>query len=185
MSKEPIYLAGPDVFLSDVQKQRIREIKGKICAEFGFKPVFPVDGSEMVASEIFGADCSLMSRTDVKVGLFNLSPFRGPSADPGTVFELGYMYALGKRVFGYTNSESDYRGRIKGWTKDSNNKLWDQHGYFVEDYKLADNLMVECAVLSSGGVIKRVKEQPVSERDPLAALEAFRACLRELRSRIP
>jgi nucleoside 2-deoxyribosyltransferase len=58
MSREPIYLAGPDVFLSDVQKQRIREIKGKICAEFGFKPVFPVDGSQMVASEIFGADCS-------------------------------------------------------------------------------------------------------------------------------
>jgi len=30
--------------------------------------------------------------------VFNLTPFRGPSADAGTVFELGFMYSKGKHT---------------------------------------------------------------------------------------
>ena len=33
----------------------------------------------------------------------NLTPFRGPSADAGTVYELGYMAGRGKLCLGYCN----------------------------------------------------------------------------------
>jgi nucleoside 2-deoxyribosyltransferase len=178
--KDRIYLAGPDVFIREAS--RIREVKGDICARYDFDPVFPVDSKGLIASEIFEADCLLMSRKDVPFGLFNLSPFRGPSADPGTVFELGYMYALGKQVFGYTNSTLDYRFRIKDVTQRDDRKLWDVDGYEIENHGLTDNLMIECAILASGAIIERKK--PASEVDPLAAVEAFDACVRALRSRI-
>ena len=60
-----------------------------ICQEFGFEGLFPVDNdfdAEADAAAIFRANCAQMKRADI--GVFNLSPFRGPSADAGTVFEL-------------------------------------------------------------------------------------------------
>ena len=42
----------------------------------------------------------------------NLTPFRGPGADPGTVYELGYMAGRGKPCFGYTNDASLYVDRV-------------------------------------------------------------------------
>ncbi|MFC7552233.1 nucleoside 2-deoxyribosyltransferase [Pseudoroseomonas wenyumeiae] len=40
-----------------------------------------------------------------------MTPFRGPSADAGTVFELGFMRALGRPVFGYANAVANFRDR--------------------------------------------------------------------------
>ena len=39
----------------------------------------------------------------------NLTPFRGPSADAGTVYELGYMAGRGKLCLAYSNDPSPYR----------------------------------------------------------------------------
>ena len=39
----------------------------------------------------------------------NLTPFRGPGADPGTVYELGYMAGRGKLCLGYCNDPALYR----------------------------------------------------------------------------
>ena len=36
----------------------------------------------------------------------NLTPFRGPSADAGTVYELGYMAGRGKLCLAYSNDPS-------------------------------------------------------------------------------
>src|SRR5437899_12125756 len=90
-----IYLAGPDVFLADARA--VGERKKALCQEFGFEGLFPLDNDEDVgadAAKIFRANCSLMRQADI--GLFNLTPFRGPSADAGTVFELGFLFARGK-----------------------------------------------------------------------------------------
>ena len=46
-----------------------------------------------------------MDQADVIIA--NLTPFRGPSADAGTVYELGYMLGKGDRLcLGYSNSPS-------------------------------------------------------------------------------
>src|SRR4029077_1246927 len=34
----------------------------------------------------------------------NLTPFRGPSADVGTVYEVGFARALGLKLFGYSTT---------------------------------------------------------------------------------
>ena len=84
-----IYLAGPDVFLANALE--VGERKRELCRRFGFEGLFPLDQDESVgadAAKIFQANCALMRRADI--GLFNLTPFRGPSADCGTVFELGF-----------------------------------------------------------------------------------------------
>lgn len=41
----------------------------------------------------------------------NLTPFRGPSADAGTVYELGFMSGRIKPSFGYSNVPGSYFDR--------------------------------------------------------------------------
>ena len=41
-----------------------------------------------------------------------MTPFRGPSIDPGTAYEMGFMRALKRPVLGYRNDPRDYITRI-------------------------------------------------------------------------
>jgi nucleoside 2-deoxyribosyltransferase len=160
-----IYLAGPDVFLPDAMIVGRR--KQEICRQFGFEGLFPLDqqlGGEPSGIDIFRADMALMREADI--GLFNLSPFRGPSADPGTVFELGMMMGMGKRVFGYRNTERLYHQRVQ------------DDGYLVERFGLGDNLMVDCAILEAGGVIAAETEEG------LAAMASFQTAVETAWSQI-
>src|SRR5216684_3290694 len=74
----------------------------------------------------------------------NLTPFRGPGADPGTVYELGYMAGRGKLCLGYSNHPSSYAERVREFTDVSSRdgRLVDALGLTVEDFGLADNLMM-------------------------------------------
>ena len=98
-----VYLAGPDVFLRDVVA--VGERKKALCADFGFEGLFPFDNEVVdrpgasIDNEIYQANFAMIRVADA--GIFNLTPFRGPSADVGTVFELGVMTALGKPCFAY------------------------------------------------------------------------------------
>jgi nucleoside 2-deoxyribosyltransferase len=174
-----IYLAGPDVFLPDAAEMGRR--KQQICREFGFEGLFPLDYDASVSGDpakIFRANCRLMKK-DADVGLFNLTPFRGPSPDPGTVFELGFMAALGKPIFGYTSASSTYRERVEaalGSLVKCEQRLCDRDGYKVEDFRLHDNLMIAQAILESSGGLSVVREAGDASNS-LAALSAFRACL--------
>jgi len=155
-----IYLAGPDVFLPDALA--VGRKKQEICRQFGFEGLFPLDqhlAGEPSGTDIFRADMALMREADI--GLFNLSPFRGPSADPGTVFELGMMMAMGKRVFGYRNTDLLYHQRVQ------------DDGYMVEKFGLGDNLMIDCAILEAGGTIS------AENQAELAAMASFQAAVEE------
>jgi nucleoside 2-deoxyribosyltransferase len=182
-----IYLAGPDVFLSDAR--RVGERKRAMCRDFGFEGLFPLDNEEGVAGDaasIFRANCSLMRRADM--GLFNLTPFRGPSADAGSAFELGFLFASGKPVYGYTAATVPYRERVPGVLgghAGRHDEPRDREGYAVEDFGLPDNLMIALAIEISGGVIAAVEEDAAVRNDaPLAAFQAFRACLEQMRERV-
>lgn len=175
-----IYLAGPDVFLADALDVGRR--KGELCRQFGFEGLFPLDQgpAKEDAAEIFRANCALMRRADI--GLFNLTAFRGPSADAGTLFELGYMFAQDKRVYGYSSVPDLYREKVAashgplrqdgGW--------WDRDGYLVEHFGLFDNLMIVRAIEEAGGTVIAIAERGAGS---LAAFQAFEACLKELRPR--
>src|SRR5258707_10783162 len=97
-----IYLAGPDVFLPDAVEIGRRKVE--ICAQHGLTGLYPLDNIvDLAASDasiaIFKGNQAMMDAADAIIA--NLTPFRGPGADAGTVYELGYMAGRGKPLFAY------------------------------------------------------------------------------------
>ena len=184
-----IYLAGPDVFLPDALEVGRR--KAALCESYGFEGLYPLDQEPSVeadAAAIFRANCDLMRRADI--GLFNLSPFRGPSADAGTVFELGFLFAQSKPLYGYANNAANYRSRvaqIEGRPLlEQEGHFWSMDGCTVEDFGLSDNLMITRAIADSGGVIlSRDPAAGMPAQEPLASFDAFELALGVLRQAFP
>ena len=175
-----IYLAGPEVFLPD--PLALGAAKKAICARHGMEGVFPLDAPAPMPSgppdwrRIHAANEAHIQGCDALVA--NLTPFRGIAADPGTVFELGYMRGLGRPVFGYTHAPEDYRARIVSARQEADH--WrDAEGLEIEDFGLAENLMLEGAIAASGGVMLRAPA-PLGWTD----LSLFEQCLRVLHQRL-
>jgi nucleoside 2-deoxyribosyltransferase len=172
-----LYLAGPDVFLREAVE--IGRCKKALCWKHGFEGLFPLDNDVPEdATAIFAANRRLMDRADA--GLFNLSPFRGPSADAGTVFELGFMAAQGKPVYGYSNDPTSYAARAvrsHGPSVEDDRVLRDRDGHMVERFGLAENLMIAEAIRASGGAFVAKAERADTK---LAAFQAFEICIEML-----
>lgn len=182
-----IYLAGPEVFLPDAQS--VGAAKKQLCAEWGHEGLFPLDSDFPVASgagiatRIYRANIALIERSAAVVA--NLTPFRGPSADAGTVFEVGYALALGKPVFAYVNVLADYRAR----TTDTHGPLiatttgeWARDGMAVENFGLRDNLMIAESIAAQGWDI--VAHDAGSEA-LFTDLQGFEVCLRRASGLFP
>lgn len=183
MTQRTVYLAGPDVFLPDAIA--ILTAKIAMAAEYGFKALIPGDDhlearsastAPIPSSLIYAANVATMRAADF--GILNLTPFRGISADVGTVFELGLMTGMGKPVFGYTNVAADYLDRI--WLKMHDGdgtglsaKWIDDQGNSIENYGNADNLMIDGALGATGGMIRAAAALP----QLFQHLEGFRSCL--------
>jgi nucleoside 2-deoxyribosyltransferase len=119
-----------------------------------------------------------MRRADI--GVFNLTPFRGPSADPGTVFELGFMFSSNKSVYGYTSDPRSYLDRVAATFRatDAGGGPRDRDAFAVENFGLCDNLMIAAAIEEAGGGVSAIAEPRSGARGPsLAAFTAFEACL--------
>jgi nucleoside 2-deoxyribosyltransferase len=178
MSSRPrLYLAGPEVFLPDAHALARQKIE--TCARHGFEGVFPKDQSLDLAGlpkrgqalRIAGANEGLM-RTCVGL-IANLTPFRGVSMDAGTAFEVGFMRALGRPVLGYTNVVTEYRRRVETYRKrDVAIPDADAPDVAVEDFDLAENLMIEAAIIASGAEVIRRGVPPGREMRDLAGFEA-------------
>ena len=142
-----IYLAGPDVFLPDALE--IGRRKAAICARHGVSGLYPLDNAVDLAAgdaslTIFKGNEAMMDAADAIIA--NLTPFRGPSADAGTVYELGYMAGRGKLCLAYSNDPSPYAGARRRAIIDvkasPDGRLIDPDGLTVEDFGLPDNLMM-------------------------------------------
>jgi nucleoside 2-deoxyribosyltransferase len=150
-----LYLAGPDVFLPD--PLAIAKLKQEICQKYGFVGLFPFDASLNLASltpfqqgiAIYNSNIALMNRSDLIVA--NMTPFRGPSMDVGTAFEIGYMAAQGKPIFGYTHDGRLYSDRVNAGSTPG----LDPDGLTIEAFDMADNLMLEGAIVASKGLLLR------------------------------
>lgn len=148
-----IYLAGPDVFFPDALQ--IGAAKKEICRRYGFQGCWPFDNevnplpTPESAFEISRLNEEMIEQCDAVVA--NLSPFRGVSADPGTVFEIGYAAGLGKQVHGYSWDLRRYGERVRSSDLHAAGDV-DQKGHHIENFGLADNLMIEGAIHRRGGI---------------------------------
>src|SRR5437868_5419029 len=135
-----IYLAGPDVFLPDAIEVGRR--KRELCERHGAIGLFPLDNAvDLTAAtasmQIFRGNRAMMDEADAIIA--NLAPFRGPSADAGTVYELGYMAGRGKLCLAYSNDPAAYAERVArsfAITKADGGHLIDNDGLTVEDFGL-------------------------------------------------
>ena len=180
-SKMKVYLAGPDVFLPDAVE--IGRQKVNLCERYGFIGLFPLDNEidhsiGDASLQIFRGNEAMMDRADAIVA--NLTPFRGPSADAGTVYELGYMAGRNKLCLGYSNDPALYTSRvarIAGLEKQADGRIIDHSGFTVENFDHVDNLMVVHTLDIHGYPLVRPQNTP---GDIWRDLSSFEACLRLL-----
>ncbi len=174
-----IYLAGPEVFLPDALS--IGQQKRDICTRHGLTGLYPLDTAVDLSApdaslQIFKALEEMMDAADAVIA--NLTPFRGPGADPGTVYELGYMAGSRKRCFGYCNDPAPYAERVSRHTtvtKADDNRLIDRDGLTVEDFGLPDNLMMIHALELHGAPLVMPRARSADIWHDLAS---FEACVR-------
>ena len=179
-----IYLAGPDVFLPDAVE--IGRRKAALCARHGLTGLYPLDSHIDPAAgdaslKIFRGNEAMMIEADAIIA--NLTPFRGPSADAGTVYELGYMAGRGKLCLGYSNDPSCYADRVRQFTdvRSYDGRPVDAQGLTVEDFGLSDNLMMIHALDLHGCALVTPKQASVDLWHDLAA---FESCVRLVAERL-
>ena len=184
MTPKLVYLAGPEVFLSN--SKEIGEHKKALCKKYGFEGVFSLDNEVDVGDKspsdiglcISGVNEDLIKSCEIVIA--NITPFRGPSADVGTAYEMGFAHALGKKVFAYTNVAMPFTERtvkaLKSQVKRSNDgKLRDAHGMFIEEVDLTDNLMIDGCIHAS---TKRLVIEEAPADQLFTYLGGFEKCLK-------
>ncbi|MES2710810.1 MAG: nucleoside 2-deoxyribosyltransferase [Pseudomonadota bacterium] len=185
-----VYLAGPEVFLADAEA--IAAAKKAVCAAHGLIGVFPTDHRPDAGGappeehrRIYRLNEAHIRDCDALIA--NLTPFRGPSADSGTAYELGFMRALARPVLAYTNTHRDFASRtlahLSPHVRRRDAATWeDEDGMAIEAFGLADNLMLDGGVLESGFAVEREDVPPEARwRD----LTAFTRCVASLAATLP
>jgi nucleoside 2-deoxyribosyltransferase len=173
-----VYLAGPDVFLPDAIN--LGRAKVELCAAHGLTGLFPLDNAidrerADASLQIFRGNEAMMNAADAIIA--NLTPFRGRGADAGTVYELGYMAARGSLCLGYSNDPRPYKARVAGSTEleTCNGVFTDPDGLTVENFGLADNLMMIHALDLHGCALITPRTAPA---DLWRDLACFETCVR-------
>jgi len=169
------YLAGPDVFLPNAAAQAATKIA--MCAAYGLTGIAPFNPNLDLSlppaelwRRIFADDLQMMRDCDIIIA--NLTPFRGASADAGTLVELGWFVGAGKPAYGYSNSAQAFAARTREQMALMPDPL---PGIAVEDFDLADNLMIE------GALPDGLVQPPDGVSRPFDSLETFELCLRRIR----
>lgn len=167
MNAPKIYLAGPSVFFPD-WKERAAAMK-TACEKRGAIGLYPMDAEVpeqggahpefALGLAIFAANTNLIDEADAVVA--DLSPFRGPSADVGTVWEIAYAQGKGKHVSGFSNEKDLYHerviehsNRVTDWAFEARigehaDVKEDNDGLTIEPFKMADNLMIVGSICRS------------------------------------
>jgi nucleoside 2-deoxyribosyltransferase len=160
------------------------ERKKSICAEAGLTAISPLDPLATEPSQWIDLPewrrIALRNETHIRscdAVVANVTPFRGPSADAGTIYEIGYARGIGRPVFAYATTRMPFLQRTRIALKDVTHRddtgAWrDSDGMEVEQFGLFDNLMIEAAIVGSGTDIVR------HDADRWRDLSAFHDCVR-------
>lgn len=180
-----LYIAGPEVFLPNGREQMAR--KAAMVRRYGFEPLCPgdLDIPEQKTKKAFGHAISKVNEgmmNEAHGVIANLTPFRGEWADVGTVFELGYMCALNKMVAAYSNVADDHYQRLLRYygnviTTDAAGYQRGPDGLSLEDFDMADNLMLDGGVERRRGIVAL---HDAAKDELYLDLTAFDACLKHL-----
>lgn len=177
-----LFVAGPEVFLPNGRE--LFAIKCDLIRQAGFVASCPYDPG--VPEHLTGTDLAMaISANDERliresdIFLANLTPFRGVSADAGTVYELGFMCALERPVHGYSNVAAGFGQRtvdlFKGQVVSTGEGMYDApDGTLIEEFGMADNLMIDGGILRRGGIFV-CRDVPAGE--VLTSLAVFKECL--------
>jgi nucleoside 2-deoxyribosyltransferase len=179
-----VYLAGPEVFLANAREIGAR--KRAICERHGLLGVFPGDEEDGCDPTLPPGERGLaISRAMERVMqgcdamIVNLTPFRGPSADVGSAYEMGFMRALSRPIFAYSNDARSFLDRVSAYCQGAvrlrpTGEHEDLDGMAIEPFALHDNLMLAGGVIASGGCMV-VEAMPSLER--YTSLTAFERCV--------
>ncbi len=172
------------MFLPDAVE--IGREKVAICAAHGLTGLYPLDNDIDLAApdasrRIFCGNEAMMDAADAIIA--NLTPFRGASADPGTIYELGYMAGRRKFCLAYSNDGAAYADRLSRFmdVTSEDGRLVDAQGLTVEDFGLVDNLMMIHALELHGCPLVTPAQMPIDVWHDLAA---FEACVRMAAARL-
>lgn len=161
-----VYIAGPDVFLPKAREHA--EYQRMLCAFYNFTarlpfdneiPAVPGETKRARALRIYNANIAQINTSDIIV--VNCNPFRSAYVmDDGSAFEVGFcagyiaaLHAAKKRMYGYIAHGTSMRERAKHdpAMRPYGDTHIDAQGYLIEDFDLRINLMLECAIVASGG----------------------------------
>ncbi len=178
-----IYLAGPDVFLPNAIEEGER-LKA-LCKEYGYEGFFPMDNiisgetPKEIAQKIQEANKQMIHSCDMVIA--NLSPFRGPEPDSGTVWEVGYAQAFGKKVFGYSRDLRTLKEKTQA-ILDLGESDVDKAGMVIEDFGMSHNLMfAQCVVADSfEGCLQYLFEQDKNHKLPSTIIQLGNPLLRAI-----
>jgi nucleoside 2-deoxyribosyltransferase len=187
-ARPKVYLAGPEVFLRNAIEAGAAKVE--LCARYGLEGKYPLDaqldlGDLTLAERAYAiarANEGLIGECDAIIA--NLTPFRGPGMDTGTAYEVGFMRGKGKPVFGYSNHHLSFFDRVRKFDakplkhrpgSEPTMAFEDSDRMGVEQFGLAENLMIVSAIYEGGGamVIGRTKR-----RDRYTDLAAFEECVK-------
>jgi nucleoside 2-deoxyribosyltransferase len=171
------YLAGPDVFLPNARAHAQRKVE--ICRRYGIIGRPPLDEDSESLATIPDAEAwltifrkNLLMMEECNIIIANLTPFRGPSADAGTLIEVGWFLGRGRPIFGYSNMATPFTERSRWQVTAVPDACPD---VAVENFGLADNLMIPGAVRDGGG---HAMVLPLDGRDqPFDTLDGFERCV--------
>lgn len=143
--KVKAYIAGPDVFYPNAQD--LANNARMVAARHDIEALIPIDNEIKsgkpadMSNAIFKANVKMINEADIVIA--NISPFRGPSADSGTVWEIGYAFAQGKKIFAFSDDTREYKDRVGK-----------PDGMLIEDFGNIENLMIAHAVHSVSPTIE-------------------------------
>jgi len=141
MKAPRLYLAGPEVFRPDAvaEGERLKALAQAAGAE----GVYPLDGEPLHDAGATKRRCrKMIDAADAVVA--NITPFRGHHMDPGTAWEIGYAEAKGKPVHLWSGDPRAMVDRVpaKLGIEEGGFGYRDADGHLVEDFELAENLMI-------------------------------------------
>lgn len=159
-------------------------VRGYLCSPW-FVGVYPIDADldlrglakREAGLRIGAANHELIRSCEIVVA--NITPFRGPSADAGTVWEMGFAAGLGLRVCAYSSDPMPLTERTRKYLGTSSDAERDVDGMIIEDFHLADNLMLESSILNTGGYLVVAEGRVASQYEDLTT---FERCISRLSS---
>jgi nucleoside 2-deoxyribosyltransferase len=178
------YLAGPDVFLPNAREHALRKVA--ICERCGLSGQPPLNEDiaslaslheSAAALSIYQKDVAMMEAADIIIA--NLTPFRGASADSGTLVELGWFLGRGRPIFGYSNTARLFKKRSEAHLAATPDPM---ANLTVEHFGLPDNLMIPGAVLAGGGHPMVLPEDGMDR--PFDGLDVFECCVQIAAARL-